>query len=258
VANFNQNVLWSRLTAPELKSLAHADATVLVPVGSTEQHGPHLVTGTDSILVAAVCERAAGEMARSGYPCVVAPTVWTGLADHHVEFGGTFTLGLPTFMALLTDICASIRKAGFSKVVLVNGHGGNMPGLSAAAAEIAAKTGMPVYTTTYFIEAAKEIEALLEAQENLQHACEAETSMIWALRSADVREDRLCDGPGFSLQAALQPSLRTFEPFSRLTQNGVSGSATKATPEKGARLLAACADVLARRIAELLPVSMSV
>lgn len=242
-------VTWSDLTAPELNALARRNACVLVPIGSTEQHGPHLVTGTDTLLAGAVCERTARIMSAEGHPAVVTPPVWTGLAGHHVGFGGTFSLCLATFSALIWDICASIRGAGFSDIVLVNGHGGNMAALSAIATDLSVRSGRPVWSTTYFVEAAAEIAELLDSQTSLQHACEAETSMIWALSPERVREDRLTDGPGFDMEAAMQPRLRAFEPFSALTANGVSGQASRATPEKGERLLAAAAQVLADRLA---------
>lgn len=241
-------VLWADLTAPELNALATRGACVLVPVGSTEQHGPHLVTGTDSILVSEVCERAAQAMTAQGHACVVAPTLWFGLANHHIDFGGTFTLSLATYSMLLADICASICSAGFSDIVLVNGHGGNMAALTAITNEIAVQSDHPIYTTTYFIEAAAEINALLETQSGLQHAGEAETSMIWAISPQRVRIGSLVNGPNFDLQTVLQPQLRRFETFSALTPNGVSGQARNASPEKGEALLAASANVLAQNL----------
>lgn len=242
-------VAWAELTAPELNALARRGATVLVPVGSTEQHGPHLVTGTDSLLAAEVCRRAALRLTAGGGACIVTPAVWTGLAAHHTGFGGTFSLGLATFAALLGDICASIRAAGFGDIVLVNGHGGNMAALSAIATDIAVQSGHPVWSTTYFVEAAEEIAGCLDAQTALQHAGEAETSMVWALSPGHVRRAELADGPGFDMAAAIAPRLRRFEPFSTLTANGVSGHARRATPEKGLRLLDIAARVLADRLA---------
>jgi creatinine amidohydrolase len=140
-------------------------------------------------------------------------------------------------------------KAGFGRIVLVNGHGGNMAALSAVATDISSRTGQRIFTTTYFIEAEQEIASILEEQSNLQHACEGETSMMWALSPDHVRPSALCDGPDFELSHVLQPSLRAFEPFSRITQNGVSGAATNADAKKGERLLAAAAHALTRCLA---------
>lgn len=245
-----QECLWERLTAPELNQLAKAGAVVLVPVGSTEQHGPHLPTGVDSMLASAVCRRAAEGLTAQGRPCIVAPTVWTGIADHHVDFGGTFSVRLSTFIALLTDVCASIATAGFTRIALVNGHGGNMSALAAIGPELARTVAAPVHTTTYFIEAAEAFATILEDQATVMHACEAETSMIWALDPAKVRQDQLAaaEGPAFDMLGSLRPDLKTFTPFSKLTTSGVMGVNRRASAAKGERLLTAAAEVLARRL----------
>ena len=120
-------VEWARLKARDLNERAAAGALVLLPVASTEQHGPHLATGVDTFLCGEVCRRAAQKLVARKVPAVVAPTLWAGLAEHHVAFGGSFTLTLPTYHALLRDLCRSILRAGFRHILIVNGHGGNQP-----------------------------------------------------------------------------------------------------------------------------------
>ncbi|MFS7874761.1 creatininase family protein [Streptomyces asiaticus] len=98
---------------PDTPELAAQDAPVLLPVGSTEQHGPHLPTGVDDFPSAEACRRSARIMVVQDRPVAVAPSLWCGPADHHVEFGGTFTLTLATYHALLRDVCRAILMAGF-------------------------------------------------------------------------------------------------------------------------------------------------
>lgn len=146
---------WSAMTAPELNDLARNNALVLVPVGSVEQHGPHLGTGTDAILTKDVCYRVA-QLLGGTCPVIVTPALWFGLAGHHLSFGGTFTVSLDTYKAVLGDLCRSIAHAGFKRVVLVNGHGGNIQGLASVASELSwqfAGEEIEVATTTYFMEA---------------------------------------------------------------------------------------------------------
>src|SRR3712207_4701133 len=81
-------VEWRHLRADQLRDLAAQDAVVFLPVASTEQHGPHLATGVDNILCSEVCRRAALQLSEMGHPIVVAPTLWIGLAEHHMAFGG--------------------------------------------------------------------------------------------------------------------------------------------------------------------------
>ena len=237
---------WNRLPAEELRSLAVRDAVVLLPVASTEQHGPHLPTGVDDILVTAVCRRAA-RMLAPDLPAVVAPTVWCGLADHHLAFGGTFSLSLPSYHALLRDLCRSILRAGFCRIVLVNSHGGNIAGLAAISADLTRELDAPVATATYFMVAAEEIADVLEDQGGLMHACEAETSMMMAVAPELVDTSRLPEahGPAFDIAVSLMPTLKRFVPFDEVTTSGVAGNARRATAAKGEALLERCAHALA-------------
>src|SRR5690349_17791143 len=97
---------WMRLSAEALRERAAKNALVLLPVASVEQHGPHLATGVDTILCGEITRRAARIIAAKE-PVVVAPTLWCGLAEHHMDFGGTFTLTLKTYEAVLRDLCGS-------------------------------------------------------------------------------------------------------------------------------------------------------
>jgi creatinine amidohydrolase len=142
-------VFWNRLTAAELRARAAENAIVLLPVASTEQHGPQLATGVDTFLATEGCRRIANLVAAKR-PIVVAPTVWMGLAEHHIEFGGSFTLSLPTYHALLRDLCLSIARAGFVRILIVNGHGGNIAALTALTTDLAKEVKVPVAMTTLY------------------------------------------------------------------------------------------------------------
>src|SRR5690606_8626191 len=95
-----------------------------LPVASMEQHGPHLPVGVDTFLCEGVCRRTA-DLAAKTVPVVVAPTLWCGMAEHHMAFGGTFTFDLPTYRAVLLSFLRNIARHGFKRVLIVNGHGGN-------------------------------------------------------------------------------------------------------------------------------------
>ncbi|HLZ05172.1 MAG TPA: creatininase family protein [Bradyrhizobium sp.] len=242
-------IAWNRLSAAALRALAASDAIVLLPVASTEQHGPHLATGVDSFLCSEVCLRAARKLA-PGQPVVVAPTVWFGLADHHVAFGGTFSIALATYYAVLRDLCRSVLQAGFRRIVLVNGHGGNIQALAAFTGELTRELGAPIATATYFMEGVEEAAQILEDQKGVMHACEAETSMMMAAHPDLVDRTHLSQahGPVFDIAGSLQPSLKRFRSFAELTASGVAGDARKASAEKGEALLEAYAAALARRL----------
>ncbi|MFE4451197.1 creatininase family protein [Streptomyces sp. NPDC056796] len=239
-------VQWNRLTAAELGALAARDAVVLIPVGATEQHGPHLPTGVDDFLASEVCLRAAAAASgRTGV--VVAPSVPTGLSEHHMSFGGTLSVTLPTLHALLRDICRSVIRAGFSRILIVNGHGGNMTALHALTTELTAELSTPIAFASYFGAGREVVRDTLEAQDGLMHACEGETSMMMAALPGLVRTEHLPEahGPRITLPAESTEPVYMAVPFERITPSGVAGDARVASAEKGETLLSGCADALA-------------
>lgn len=243
------DVLWARSTAESLRRRAAEGAVVILPVASTEQHGPHLATGVDTLLCGEVCRRAA-HLTKG--PTVVAPTLWIGLAEHHMEFGGTFTLTLPTYKTVIEEICRSIVRAGFKHIVICNGHGGNISALNAMSADLARSLGQSVGIGTYWLLDPDAIAAALEDQTTVLHACEAETSMMLAIAPELADPARFHEAKGGetsttnSATRILSPAFQVWRGFKAMTGTGVIGDAAKSTAEKGERLLDASARALAR------------
>lgn len=112
------------------------EALVLLPLGATEQHGPHLATGTDALVATESCVRAAEAVAADcPRPLVITPPLPFGASDHHLAFGGTLSLTPATLLSVLTDLARSVAVQGGRRLVLVNGHGGNI-GVCRSVAEI--------------------------------------------------------------------------------------------------------------------------
>ena len=141
-------VEWWNLRAPQLRSLQDEDALVIVPVGSTEQHGPHLPVMVDALLAGEIARRTARRLAGER-AVVVAPTVWSGLAEHHMSLGGTITLDYQTFFALLRCIASSMARHGFRRILLLNGHGGNINALNVIVGELTGELQIPIVGCTY-------------------------------------------------------------------------------------------------------------
>ncbi len=240
------SVMWKERTAPELNVLAKADALVILPVASMEQHGPHLAVGVDTYLCEAVCRLAAERVADG--TCIVAPTLWVGMAEHHMALGGTFTLDIPTYRAVLLCLLKSIERHGFRRVLIVNGHGGNIAALGAFLPDFARETTLSIRAVTYFELAKPAIAPLLEKQGGTMHACEVETSMMMVLQPAEVRADRLSQAYGMldaESGSLMRPVVARYRPFAEMTPSGVIGDARVATREKGEKLVEACAKALA-------------
>jgi creatinine amidohydrolase len=238
---------WMRLTAEELRARAAEDALVIIPVASLEQHGPHMATGVDIILASGVAARTAAGIAAAGAPVVVTPCVWTGLAEHHMEFGGTVTLDFESFSGVLRGVVKSAARHGFRRVMLLNGHGGNSEAVMVAASEFTIEFGIKVAAGTYWHMVPEVIAPILDVQSGLMHACEAETSMMLVLRPDSVRLDRLPEahGPNSTRVEGQPTGLAMRRSFKALSASGVIGDARVATAEKGEKLLAAISAKLA-------------
>jgi creatinine amidohydrolase len=238
-----QSLLWKELTAADLRAAAQADAIVILPVASMEQHGPHLPVGVDTILCEGVC-RAAAEALAGQPPAVVAPTLWCGMAEHHMAYGGTFTFDIPTYRSVLHCLLKSIERHGFARVMIVNGHGGNISALAAFLPDIAREIGLKVRATTYFELAQPAMPAILEDQDRVRHACEGETSMMMAVAPQTVRRDKLPEAHGPAHSTPKPAGVGRYISFRDFSVSGVVGDARRASREKGEKLVAACRDAL--------------
>lgn len=175
------------LTTEEAKSaLANARLAVL-PVGSLEQHGPHLPLDTDAAVADALARRIAK---RLGDEAILCPIVGYGLSEHHLGFAGTLTLRPATFMAVVEDVIASLHHHGIDRVLIVNGHGGNIEALRLVARQVRRDTGVLVASVMWAVLAA-DVAAEVAAGETYGHACEVETSVALALFGDRVRLDML-------------------------------------------------------------------
>src|SRR5215210_4808174 len=115
-------VLMQEMKWPEVAALS-PDTPVVIPIAACEQHGRHLPVFTDSLLLGEVVRRAAE---RRGDRVLFAPLLWLGNSDHHIDFPGTLSAAPRTYLDLLGDLLENVLTHGFRRVLLLNGHGGNI------------------------------------------------------------------------------------------------------------------------------------
>lgn len=236
-------VEWARLRASEVTALAGRDAIVIVPIGATEQHGPHLPVMTDWRCVQEIALRAARLMA-GRTPVLVTPTIPYGMSEHHMSLGGTITLDYATMNGVIRCVVTSAIRHGFKRIFVLNGHGGNTTALQNMIGELTVETKLPLATGTYWDIAAGSIRGLLESQDALLHACEAETSMVMALEGRNVDASKLAQAhgalvPGLSSIPGVNPAVYRWRQLSSRSAAGVIGDVSRASAEKGERLLRA-------------------
>ena len=240
---------WRKLRADQLRDLARQDAMVIVPVGSLEQHGPHMPVEVDSQLGEQVANRTARLIDARGHKVVVLPMLWTGISEHHMSFGGTITLDLPIFSAVIEGICRSLVRHGFRRIVLLNAHGGNDNALRSLTDELTPKLGVPIVQFAYWDASADVIGAILQMQPQVQHACEAETSMMMAVRPELVvggripLPNRMPDAPEI-----VGAGVYRWRTLGAMSASGVVGHPEAATAEKGNRLFDGISKALADKL----------
>jgi creatinine amidohydrolase len=242
---------WRKLRADQLREQARLNAIVILPVASLEQHGPHLPVEVDSMLGEEVAARTAAKVQAKGQPVLVLPVLWTGLSEHHMSFGGTMTLDNAAFAALIEGVVRSVLRHGFRRIVLLNAHGGNENALRTITDDLTPKLGVPLVQFTYWYAAAVPIAKILETQGGLSHACEAETSMMMAVRPELVATDRIPlakSNTSPDLADIAGGGVYMWRSIGSRSGSGVIGNPAAATREKGEALFDAISSALADKL----------
>lgn len=241
------------MTTTEAARAIQAASLALLPVGSCEQHGPHLALDTDAAIAQEIAHRLASEL---GDDAVLCPTLTYGLSEHHLEFAGTLTLRPPTYLAVIGDVLESLAHHGLRRVLIVNGHGGNIDALRLAARSARRDRGMLVASFMWATIAA-DVAAATASSPAYGHACEVETSVALALIPERVRSDPIRPpGPRRSVDELTDPPRATVdEPvwLHEWSDDGALGDPQKATAEAGHRLIGAVTEralAFARRFAD--------
>lgn len=179
-------VRWQLLRREDVRDAARGGAVVVQPIGSIEQHGPHLPLDTDSYTSEAVALRAA---TAAPFPVLVLPTVWWGVSEYWMGFAGTIAVQPSVLADLLTDILDSVARGGFHHALLLNGHGGN-PGTMHTVAVRLLGRGLKVVGVNYWALVRDLLREKSRADGgSIGHAGEVETSLQLALRADLVRAD---------------------------------------------------------------------
>jgi len=211
----------------------------LLPVGSTEQHGPHAPLGLDSLTAEAIAEAGAERYAdgTDGDPPVVAPTVPVGVAEEHRAFEGTLWVSEDTFRAYVRETIESLASHGFERIVAVNGHGGNVDALRELCGRVT-RDGT-AYAVAYTWFDAVEFD-------DLGHAGPAETSLLRHLRPELIREDRTDAAAAGAADSWGEwvAGVNLAYDSAEFTDSGVVGDPRAGDSDLGEDLLGAAADSL--------------
>jgi len=246
-----RTIRMEEMTWPDVRAaIEQGFTTVVVGVGSTEQHGPHLPTMTDTRIGDELAHRVALRLGRA----LQSRTIPFGVSEHHLAFGATVSLRRETLKAVLRDTVDSLVRSGFTRVVLLPSHGGNFATVQEVIDE--ARTAHPgVVVTGYadllgFSALSEQTSARfgIGAGESGAHAGENETSMMLALEPGLVQPDRFAAGYVGPLGEE-QVRIIFERGMTALTANGVLGDPAAASAAKGEAYLGLFAEFLVAKVA---------
>jgi creatinine amidohydrolase len=220
------------LTWTEARAARDRSTIVLVPIGSTEAHGPHLPLATDAFLSEELARRSAAALEQAGDEVLIAPTLCYALTDYAGEFTGTISVAADTAARLVSDICCSLLSQGFARICLVNSHlePAHVTSLRDACKRVTERTGR----TVAFPDQTERRWARTLTEEYKRGACHAgsyETSLLLGVRPDLVRDEVRLKLPPLpiDLAKAMQNGVRTFgEAGASQAYFGDPASATRA------------------------------
>jgi len=242
VAPSLEKIYYDELTWPEVNEAVEARKVILLPIGSTEQHGPHLPLDTDNFLARSICVRAA---LQAPSELLVMPTIPYGYNEHALDFPGTINVHYDHFIEYCLDVCKSVAYAGFDRIVLVDGHGSNEHLCEFIGRRATLETDALVASTLWVRLAVDAFERVRESGlGGASHACELETSAYLYLDESRVQMDKASDHIGgasghpgsrfvFSDLSKGGGPIKLVRWTSSASLTGISGAASLATREKG-------------------------
>lgn len=233
-------------TWPEASNYLETDSLAVVPLGSTEQHGPHLPLGTDHLIAEALAMTAAS---RTDVVCT--PTVTVGVSPHHRQFPGTMWVDPPAFREYIESLTRNLTYHGIDRVIYVNAHGGNVSHLREVGRRLH-EDEVAFAIEWMWDESIPELVDELFA-DNGPHGGPKETAMIMHIARELVRDEHLTTARDGGLTTVTKSvgrvnGARVFYDAIENTDNGVFGDQTDATPAKGEQLFTAATDQLVELI----------
>jgi creatinine amidohydrolase len=251
---------WADLTTTDFAGLDPATTVAVLPLGATEQHGPHLPLAVDHCLSEGIVA-AALPLLPADASVLVLPSQQVGYSPEHASFPGTLTLPIETVIATWVAIGEGVARAGVRKLLLFNSHGGQVSVMDIVARELRVRCNLIVYSCSWWnLPLGEAVNGLFPPDEHRfgVHAGDMETSLMLALRSDTVRmqqardfasasRDRASRYPilGNGRSAKLGWSMQDYNP------QGAAGNAAAATAAKGQAVLQAAATQLAALLQEI-------
>lgn len=251
---------WADLTTTDFAGLDPASTVAVLPLGATEQHGPHLPLAVDQCLVDGIVDRAL-PLLPPELRVLVLPTQQVGYSPEHAQFPGTLTLPIETVIATWVALGECVARAGVRKLLLFNAHGGQVSVTDIVARELRMRCNLVVYGCSWWnLPLGEDVNGLFPPDEHRfgVHGGDMETSMMLALAADKVRMAQARDFPSSSRERAAQYTILGNGRSAKLgwamqdyNPQGAAGNAAAASADKGERVLAAAGTQLALLLQEI-------
>ncbi|MCZ2146306.1 MAG: creatininase family protein [Bryobacterales bacterium] len=242
--------LYQHHTWVELKEAAKREPVVVLPIGSVEDHGPHLPLDVDNFLIWEICMEAAR---RAGGDILLMPIIPYGFETHHMDFPGTIDIHMEHLLHFVLDVTKSVAHHGFRRILIADGHGSNMPILELVARRTILETEALCAPFLWPSLALADIRKVRESgRGGMSHACELETSVYLYLDARRVQMDKARKEQGapqseFIWQDLTDPGpIKMMDYWTCFSKSGINGDPTLATAEKGKIIFEAVVNNFAR------------
>jgi len=249
----------NNLSWKEIDEMDRENVLVILPIGSVEQHGPHLPLGMDNMVAEAVLDAARAEM-DSKHEILVLPTIGVGQSPEHMDFPGSLTLRAETLIMVLKDIFGSLARQGFKKVLVLNGHGGNIAAIGAAAFDVRLSKSLLVFMFNVWAIVPGIDEDIVEREANKRAEChggEIETSMMLAIDTSLVEMGLAIDEENLKLRKGKHvgmagPVTVNWSAYEDHAKSGISGEPSYGTEAKGKAIMRYLSNMLAQSVNEIM------
>lgn len=251
---------WADLATTDFAGLDAASTVAVLPLGATEQHGPHLPLAVDQCLVDGIVARTL-PLLPPELRVLVLPTQQVGYSPEHAQFPGTLTLPIETVIATWVALGECVARAGVRKLLLFNAHGGQVSVMDIVARELRMRCNLIVYGCSWWnLPLGDEVNGLFPPEEHRfgVHGGDMETSLMLALAADTVRMAQARDFPSSSRERAAQypvlgngRSAKLGWAMQDYNPQGAAGNAAAASADKGEQVLAAAANQLGLLLQEI-------
>ena len=240
---------FQEMTAFEINDIDREKVLVVLPIAAVEQHGPHMPTGTDNFLCTGLAEALEQSMPDK---VLLAPTQWLGASAHHLRIGATLDSSLEVYIETLMGMARSVLNDGFPRILLLNGHGGNIDPMRVALRRIQNEYVDRLLSAACYWDVADELikQSLDGAHKFVGHACEFETSMLMHLRPELVKLELVKDAG--ELISDNLGGVYISRDLRQRTAEGCTGRPDLASAEKGRMLFAGILEALVETVDSLL------